>query len=278
MPAAQTASPAPASPPDRRTGPRRPLLLAVCGALLAALLAVAAFAPLPFTLTLPGETADVLGERGGEPVITISGAPVRETEGELRLTTISATSHDTTLRLLDVVRGYFADDRAVLPREAVYPVGDTPEEIDEHNTAEMRQSQNSAVTAALTYLGLDEDEVTVDLTLEGVGGPSAGLLFSLGIVDLLDGDGEGGDLTGGATIAGTGTIDAEGRVGAVGGVALKTQAAHRDGATVFLVPQDECDDATDNAPDGLRLIPVASLEGAVDALRDLAAGESVPSC
>ena len=111
-----------------------------------------------------------------------------------------------------------------------------------------------------------------------VGGPSAGLLFSLGIVNLLQGDGEGGDLTGGRVIAGTGTIAPDGTVGSVGGVPLKVQAARRDGATVFLVPRDECADAQANLPEGLRLIPVTTLDGAVDALRALASGGDVPSC
>ncbi|WP_326596882.1 S16 family serine protease [Streptomyces sp. NBC_01803] len=276
MPAAptETKAPAPPSPPDRR----RPLLLALCAAPVAALLTVAALVPLPFSVTHPGLTADVLGEHEGVPVITISGAPVRDPAGELRITTITATSPDATVRMADVVSGYLADDEAIMPRDAVYPVGDDTEEIREHNQAQMRESQDTAVAAALSYLGLDADDVTVELDLGEVGGPSAGLLLSLGIVELLDGDGEGGDLTGGRVVAGTGTIDADGTVGAVGGVPLKTQGAGRDGATVFLVPRDECSDASANLPEGLRLVPVTTLRDAVDSLRALNAGESVPSC
>jgi PDZ domain-containing protein len=112
-----------------------------------------------------------------------------------------------------------------------------------------------------------------------VGGPSAGLLFTLGIIDKLDGNGSGGDLTAGRTIAGTGTIDGDGTVGAVGGVALKTQAARRDGATVFLVPKAECSDAKSELPKGLRLIPVTTLKSAVNALVALESGKgAVPSC
>ncbi|CAM5233290.1 hypothetical protein SHIRM173S_05287 [Streptomyces hirsutus] len=140
-------------------------------------------------------------------------------------------------------------------------------------------SQEEATRAALGYLDLDGKDIEVDLKLADVGGPSAGLLFSLGIVDKLNGDDSGGDLTGGRIIAGTGTIDAEGRVGTVGGVPLKTQAARRDGATVFLVPEAECAAAQAELPDGLRLIPVTTLEGTVDALVDLEKGAGkVPSC
>jgi PDZ domain-containing protein len=275
---AAVAPPTPSKPSQPRATRRRPLLLAVCGALFTALLAVAALAPLPFSVTYPGMTADVLGDSDGKPVISITGAPVDDPEGELRMTAIVATSPDARVSLADVVSGYFASDRAVMPREAVYPVGDTTEEIREYNAGQMRDSQDTAVTAALSYLGLRGGDVEVELNLADVGGPSAGLLFSLGIVDLLNGDGAGGDLTGGRIIAGTGTIDTEGTVGAVGGVALKTQAAARDGATVFLVPREECSDASTDTPDGLRLIPVATLRGAVEDLLALSAGEPVPSC
>lgn len=242
------------------------------------LFAVAAFAPLPFVIAQPGLTADVLGERDGKPVIVVTGAPTRDTKGQLRMTTIQATGPSTTVSLPELVDDWFDPARAVMPKEAVYSSGGTDKEIEEHNLEEMVKSQSAATDAALGYLHKDPKDVKVELNLADVGGPSAGLLFSLGIVDKLDGDGSGGDLTGGRTIAGTGTITADGQVGAVGGVALKTQAAHRDGATVFLVPEAECSDARTELPEGLRLIPVTSLTGAVNALRALNRGEDVPSC
>jgi Lon-like protease len=243
------------------------------------LLATAAFAPLPFAVAQPGMTANVLGDNKGTPVITISGAPVRHTSGQLRMTTIEATGPDARVTLGDVLDGWFRTDQAIMPRDAVYPSGESTKEIERHNTEQMRDSQDAATQAALGYLKLGEDDVKVTLKLADVGGPSAGLLFSLGIVDKLDGDGAGGDLTGGRTIAGTGTIDAAGKVGAVGGVALKTQAARRDGATVFLVPKEECSDAKSELPKGLRLVPVTTLKGAVSALVALEKGKGpVPAC
>lgn len=255
----------------------RPQALAVCALPVVALLATAVFAPLPFSLTQPGLTADVLGENKGEPVITISGAPTRDTTGELRMTTIEATSPDTDVTLGDVIDAWFRTDKAVMPRDSVYPSGRSTQEIEKYNTEQMKESQDAATEAALNYLDLNDKNIKVTLKLADVGGPSAGLLFSLGIIDKLDS--AGADLTGGRTIAGTGTIDAAGKVGAVGGVSLKTQAAKRDGATVFLVPKDECSDAKAELPKGLRLIPVTTLKGAVGALEALESGEgSVPSC
>ncbi|MDO0914557.1 S16 family serine protease [Streptomyces sp. DT2A-34] len=255
----------------------RPQALAVCALPVAALLATAAFAPLPFSVAQPGQTTDVLGEDKGDPVITISGAPTGDTGGELRMTTIVATSPDTEVTLGDVIDAWFRTDRAVMPRDSVYPSGKSTREIEKYNTEQMKESQDAATEAALNYLDLNDKNIKVTLKLADVGGPSAGLLFSLGIIDKLNGT--GADLTGGRTIAGTGTIDAAGKVGAVGGVSLKTQAAKRDGATVFLVPKDECSDAKAELPKGLRLIPVTTLKGAVGALEALESGKgSVPGC
>ncbi|TCR15708.1 S16 family serine protease [Streptomyces sp. BK205] len=257
----------------------RPQAVAVCALPAVALIATALFAPLPFSLAQPGMTANVLGDNQGTPVITISGAPARATSGQLRMTTIEATGPDTHVSLGDVFDSWFRKDRAVMPHDAVYPSGQSVKEIEQHNTEQMQQSQDAATEAALNYLKLSDKKVKVTLRLADVGGPSAGLLFTLGIIDKLDGNGAGGDLTGGRTIAGTGTIDADGAVGAVGGVALKTQAAKRDGATVFLVPKAECADAKGELPKGLRLIPVTSLKGAVSALTALESGKgSVPAC
>ncbi|MEU6661005.1 S16 family serine protease [Streptomyces sp. NPDC046821] len=257
----------------------RPKALAVCAVPVVALLGVAVFAPLPFAVAEPGPTTNVLGDSKGKPVIEISGAPTRDTSGKLRMVTIVATGPDSDVSLGDVVDSWFRTDRAVMPRDAVYPTGNTSKEIEQHNLGEMKKSQDSATAAALGYLGKNPAEVKVNLQLGDVGGPSAGLFFSLGIVDKLDGNGSGGDLTGGRSIAGTGTITPDGTVGAVGGVSLKTQAAWRDGAKVFLVPKAECSDATAESPKGLRLIPVTTLKGAVTALNSLNTGKgTVPSC
>ncbi|MEV0370715.1 S16 family serine protease [Streptomyces sp. NPDC050636] len=258
--------------------------LALCIAFVLALLLTAALAPLPFSVAYPGMTANVLGDDKGKPVITITDADTRRTSGQLRMTSIVATGPEASVRLLDVLKGWSRTDEAVMPREAVYPVGDSTEEIAEHNAEQMKESQATATSAALGRLrrsaGDVEDlkDVKVKLSLQDVGGPSAGLMFALGIVDKLDGDGAGHDLTGGRIVAGTGTITAGGKVGAVGGVPLKTQAAHRDGATVFMVPEKECTDARVELPKGMRLIPVTTLDGAVNALKALRAGGKVPTC
>ncbi|WP_328944452.1 hypothetical protein OG259_25985 [Streptomyces sp. NBC_00250] len=258
----------------------RPRALALCALPVAALFAVVGLAPLPYAIAQPGTTADVLGKDKGREIITITGAPVRPTEGQLRMTTIVATGPSTDVDFGDVADAWFRTDRAVLPHDSVYPAGKSDAEIEKHNLGQMKESQDSATLAALDYLKMDPEKVKVTLHLADIGGPSAGLLFSLGIVEKLAGDGSGGDLTGGRIVAGTGTIDADGTVGAVGGVSLKTQAAARDGATVFLVPKAECSDAEAELPKGLRLIPVTALSDAAASLRALEQGQEskVPAC
>jgi PDZ domain-containing protein len=116
---------------------------------------------------------------------------------------------------------------------------------------------------------------TIDIGIDRVGGPSAGLLLALGIVDKLT----PGALTGGAHIAGTGTIDGDGTVGRIGGIEQKVVAAQEVGATVFLVPADNCAEAVGAAPKGLQLVRVNTLEDALDALAAIRDGAgSVPLC
>jgi PDZ domain-containing protein len=114
----------------------------------------------------------------------------------------------------------------------------------------------------------------ISVRLKGVGGPSAGLMFALGIVDKLT----PGHLDGGKVVAGTGTISDTGRVGKIGGIPFKMTAAKRDGAAVFLVPAGNCAEAAAHRPRGLRLVKVNTLHDAVSQLRALRAGKPVPGC
>ncbi|MBY3988129.1 PDZ domain-containing protein [Rhodococcus fascians] len=129
------------------------------------------------------------------------------------------------------------------------------------------------------YLGVTPEEqpdvpFDVKFNLADVGGPSAGLMFSLAVVDKLS----PGELSNGEFVAGTGTIDAAGTVGPIGGIPYKLIAAREAGATTFLVPDANCGEAQQNVPDGLRLVRVESLDNAIDSLRAIGSGEDVPTC
>ena len=115
---------------------------------------------------------------------------------------------------------------------------------------------------------------TVDIPVEGIGGPSAGLMLALGIIDKIKPE----DLTGGKIIAGTGTIDASGKVGPIGGVPQKMVGAKKDGATIFLTPADNCDEAVANQRPGLLLVKVGTLDEALAALDTLRSGGTPPLC
>lgn len=129
------------------------------------------------------------------------------------------------------------------------------------------------------FLGIEAVErpvspFTTTISLERIGGPSAGLMFTLGIIDKL-GDEE---LTGGRFIAGTGTMDPDGTVGPIGGILLKLVTAKEAGATVFLVPESNCAEALTQVPDGLQLVKVGSLDEAMQALETLKAGGTPAGC
>ncbi|KQV23815.1 MULTISPECIES: PDZ domain-containing protein [unclassified Kitasatospora] len=116
----------------------------------------------------------------------------------------------------------------------------------------------------------------IDIGLQDVGGPSAGLMFSLGIVDKLTPT----DLTAGKFVAGTGTITDEGKVGPIGGIAMKLIAARDKGAEYFFTPADNCAEATKDTPKGLRLVKAETLDGALKSLDLIRAGqgEALPAC
>ncbi len=116
-------------------------------------------------------------------------------------------------------------------------------------------------------------EVNID---PAIGGPSAGLMFSLAIYDTLT----PGSLTAGSTIAGTGTIDPDGTVGPIGGIAQKIAGARSDGALLFLVPPDNCKDAVQADNGEMRLVKATTMHTALEAVQAWTddPGADLPSC
>lgn len=330
------------------------------GAIVVTLLAIGVmYAPVPYVVLDPGPTVDTLGERDGVAVIDITGTDTSDSEGQLRLTTVGV---NPDVSLLGAVRSWFSREEAVVPREMIYPPGQSPDEVEQRNQEQFTRSHSTAEVAALRHLDYpaqvvvmevfeampadgrlaagdvvtsvdgtevtsavelqqlvaaapvgttltvgyvrDGDPDTVEITtapdaedgetprvgvaiaeemdvpfelrieLDRIGGPSAGLLFALGIIDKLEPE----DLTGGAVIAGTGSIDEQGNVGAIGGVPQKLVAARDVGATLFLVPAGNCAEAVRNAQPGLTLVRVGSLDEALQALAAARQGEQPRTC
>ncbi|PCE15041.1 ATP-dependent serine peptidase containing a PDZ domain protein [Microbacterium sp. SZ1] len=120
-------------------------------------------------------------------------------------------------------------------------------------------------------------EVDVTIQLDNVGGPSAGMMFALGIIDTLT----PGELNGGENIAGTGTIEADGTVGPIGGIRQKLYGARDAGADYFLAPESNCDEVTGHIPDGLTVLSTSTLDESLAALEVIANGGdigSLPTC
>jgi Lon-like protease len=118
--------------------------------------------------------------------------------------------------------------------------------------------------------------VDVTIQIEDIGGPSAGTMFALGIIDLMTPE----DELDGAAVAGTGTMDVDGRVGPIGGIGQKMYGALRDGAQWFLAPSDNCSEVAGNEPEGLEVVSVGTLAEARAAMEAIGAGEGadLPRC
>ncbi len=147
-------------------------------------------------------------------------------------------------------------------------------------TVEPRAAEDDGRAVVGVQIGTGYDfpfEVSVTLDDE-IGGPSAGLIFSLGVYDTLT----PGSLTGGTDVAGTGTIDQDGRVGPIGGIQQKIVAAAAAGAQIFLVPADNCADAlhADVTKDEILLVKASTMHSAVESLKSHAADPdaSLPAC
>jgi PDZ domain-containing protein len=319
----------------------------------------------------PGPTTNTLGETNkGKPMIEISGRQTYPDNGHLNFTTVAYQGGPgNRIDLLTALRGWLDPKTAVVPEEAIFPENESVQKVEQENTAQMENSQEAAVAAALTELKipitttikvaalqqglpaarvlrkgdqvlavdgakvakvervsaaigkhrpgdpvkitikrggkeqtvtvgttaapatagaragktvigvvLSEDHefpFTVKISVGDVGGPSAGLMFSLGIYDKLT----PGSLTGGTFVAGTGTITAEGQVGPIGGIQQKMIAARDAGAKVFLTPKDNCTEAAAHAPDGLRLVQADTMRATIDSLAALRTGRgTVAGC
>jgi PDZ domain-containing protein len=300
------------------------------------------------TVSVPDPADDTKKEK--IPLITIDGIQSFPTTGELDLLTVSVLGNpDQTPSWLEVAGAWFDPSKAVVPMELIFPKEETTKQRQESNTAQMVDSQQDAIAAALTNLGYDvvvgvevlgftedspakdvlslgdvitafngapvesvpqlrellasngastpgtvsytrqgvaqEAQVTpmdvdgnivlgigakvkydfpfdVTIRLDDVGGPSAGMMFALGIIDKLTPH----DITDGKHFAGTGTIDAQGNVGPIGGIQQKLYGAKKAGATYFLAPADNCDEVAGHVPDGLQVYSVKTLDDALSVL------------
>jgi PDZ domain-containing protein len=164
-----------------------------------------------------------------------------------------------------------AEVQKVKPGQSVtiaYRRGTTDSSVALKTASSKDANGNTVAVIGITLV--DQRPFTVTIGLKGVGGPSAGLMFALGIIERLQPE----DLTGGATIAGTGEIEPDGVVDPIGGIQQKLVGARDAGATYFFVPTANCAEASKAVPSGLQLLKVASLANAVSDLRSIRQGDT----
>ncbi len=201
----------------------------------------------------------------GDVIEAVDGEPVKEPGDVARLVTEHDPGEDVVFTVIPAKRAEAAEKRGEEPtggREVTVP------------TIAADDDKRAIVGI---QAGLDHTfPFEIDIKLADVGGPSAGLMFALGIVDKLT----EGDLTGGEFVAGTGTIDGEGEVGPIGGIRMKTIAARDKGAEYFLTPEANCAGALRDVPDGLTLVKVGTIDDALAALEDIREGNEadLPRC
>jgi PDZ domain-containing protein len=203
------------------------------------------------------------------------------------VTAVNARATPTPCALVNALHGLVAGTKATLTVEAssISPSGAFVNGPTGHRTITLGTPPKNTVDTGCgptvkptAYLGIETAQqlawdfpVKVSVHTADIGGPSAGLAMTLGIIDKLS----GGDLTGKRTVAATGTIDAAGDVGDVGGVAQKTIAVERAGATVFFVPPQELAAAKSKDTPALHVYAVSSLDQALRILKRL--GGTMPN-
>ena len=162
------------------------------------------------------------------------------------------------------------------------PVALTIQRGDQEQTVSITPKEAEVEGETLWLIGItltNDFDFPIDVTIQlnNVGGPSAGLMFALGIIDTLT----AGQLNGGETVAGTGTIDADRVVGPIGGIRQKMWGAVDAGADWFLAPSDNCDEVVGHIPDGLRVFSVKTLEDSLEvleAVREDGDIDALPTC
>lgn len=239
--------------------------------LLATLLAL--IAPMNFVLITPGPATSLFPK-----VLTIKDAPGVKSypvNGQLNLLTIYVTNPETDVFGAQVLGCWVWGDCVALPRSVMYQDGATDAAETKSGTKEMVQSQNLALAAARGAIAREFPTVnlsaikdsSIKVSLKNTGGPSGGLVFTLGLVDLLT----PADLLQGRNIAGTGTIAKDGSIGPIGGVTEKILGAKKAGATLLFVSQENCNELPAEV-EGITVVAIGKIDQAIDYLKAPYAG------
>ncbi|WP_338672844.1 PDZ domain-containing protein [Streptomyces sp. SCSIO 30461] len=201
----------------------------------------------------------------GDVIKAVDGTPVNEPDQVAKAVTKHTPGRQVVFTVVP------AKEAAVAEK-----AGKEPSATREVRVKTVKSGEGDRAVVGITA-GTDHTfPFTIDIKLADVGGPSAGLMFALGIVDKLTPD----DLTGGRFVAGTGTIDEKGIVGPIGGIEMKLVGARDAGADFFLTPEANCAAAASDTPAGLTLVKVKAISDAVQSLEKIRSGDTkgLPSC
>lgn len=241
------------------------------------ILIIALFAPMNFVLVTPGPATALfpkvlsLEERDGVQVYPV--------KGQLNLLTIYVTNPESYVFGAEILGCWAWGDCVAMPRSVMYQDGATDDQEFESGKKDMVKSQNVALAAAKAaiarnFTGINLSAVSdssVKVSLKNTGGPSGGLIFTLGLVDLLTRE----DLLKGRNIAGTGTIDIDGTVGPIGGVTEKIIGAKRAGASILFISTQNCSELPAKV-EGIQVIAVSKVDEAITYLQQpFSAGKTV---
>lgn len=241
--------------------------------LIGVMLWIVIYAPTPLIIYEPGiafETKPLV--QLGTGVAQASQSSEAKGQGDFLLTTIKLTD----AKYWQVIETAWKKDFAVYSKDSVMK-GMSEKEYLDQVSLDMLASQNNAIEAAYLYAGIPytinsgsvkpvDSKNQITIKAEEIGGPSAGLMFTLQSLNLLLNK----DLTEGLRIAGTGTISADGRVGGIGGITYKIVVAHQAGAQLFLAPEANYAEAAAKAKElhsEMKVVSVTSLETAITAIQ-----------
>ena len=236
----------------------------------------ALIAPMPFAIISPGPVTNLLGKS-----IKISGDvnsdQISSPAGKLYSLSVYVSNPDTRPPGIMILEAWINGESVVLPSEVVYKEGETTKSANAQGKKEMLKSEEEAAIAAANFLkSMQPDKPLnwkisdIKFVMKRVGGPSAGLAFSLALISKLSNP----ELISGRSIAVTGSINENGRVGSIGGIDQKLVAARDAGATIAVIPKANCQDIT-FAGNGLQVIAVNNLSEAFHGLIDPKIAESL---
>jgi PDZ domain-containing protein len=228
---------------------------------------VALVAPMNFVLINPGPVSPlfpkVVALKSSTENSSLKSYPVN---GNLYLLTIYVTNPQTYVSGSMVLGCWVWGKCAVLPRSVMYEKETTDKKELATSKKEMDTSQGVAVAVAKSYLSRNYPEINLSdfsdsslkVSLENTGGPSGGLVFTLGIIDLLTPV----DILQGRKIAGTGTINSKGEIGSIGGLTEKVLGAKSAGASLLFISRENCLDLPKQVT-GITVVAVDTIDEAV---------------